>query len=40
MAEFDFAAFGAWSAITAVVIVIAGIVYISCRRKQNEASPS
>jgi len=38
MVEFDFAAFGAWSAITAVVIVITGIVYISYRRKQNEAS--
>ena len=40
MAEFDFAVFGMWSAITAVVIVITGIVYISYRRKQNEISSS
>jgi len=40
MAEFDFAAFGAWSAITSVVIVITGVVYMSYRRKQNEASSS
>ena len=40
MTEFDFVAFGAWSAITAVVIVITGIVYISYRRKQNEAPSS
>jgi len=40
MAEFDFAVFGVWSAITAVVIVITGIVYMSYRRKQNEASSS
>ena len=38
MAEFDFTVFGMWSAITAVVIVITGIVYRSYRRKQNEAS--
>jgi len=29
MAEFDFTVFGVWSAITAVVIVITGIVYRS-----------
>jgi len=40
MAEFDFTVFGAWSAITAVVIVITGIVYRSYRRKQNETSSS
>jgi len=40
MAEFDFTAFAAWSAITAVVIVITGVVYRSYHRKQNEASPS
>ena len=40
MAEFDFAVFGMWSAITAVVIVITGIVYKSYRRKQNEESSS
>jgi len=40
MAEFDFTVFGVWSAITAVVIVITGIVYMSYRRKQNEASSS
>ena len=40
MVEFDFVAFGMWSVITAVVIVITGIVYISYRRKQNEASSS
>ena len=40
MTEFDFAAFGMWSAITAVVIVITGVVYRSYRRKRNEASPS
>jgi len=38
MAEFDFIVFGLWSAITAVVIVITGIVYSSYRRKQNEES--
>ena len=40
MAEFDFVAFGVWSIITTVVIVITGIVYTSYRRKQNEASSS
>ncbi len=40
MAEFDFVAFGAWSAITAVVIVITSVVYMSYRRKQNETSTS
>ena len=40
MAEFDFVVFGMWSAITAVVIVITGIVYKSYRRKQNEESSS
>jgi len=40
MAEFDFTVFGMWSAITAVVIVITGIVYMSYRRKQNEESSS
>jgi len=40
MVEFDFTAFGVWSTITAVVIVIIGVVYRSYRRKQNEASPS
>jgi len=33
MVEFDFTVFGVWSAITAVVIVITGIVYRSYRRK-------
>ena len=40
MAEFDFMAFGVWSAITVVVIVITGVVYRSYRRKRNETSPS
>ena len=40
MGEFDFTAFGVWSVITAVVIVITGVVYRSYRRKRNEASPS
>jgi heme/copper-type cytochrome/quinol oxidase subunit 2 len=40
MAEFDFAAFGMWSVITAVVIVITSVVYRSYRRKQNETSTS
>jgi len=40
MTEFDFVAFGVWSAITGVVIVITGIVYRSYRRKQNEKSSS
>jgi len=40
MAEFDFMVFGVWSAITAVVIVITGVVYRSYRRKRNETSPS
>jgi len=40
MAEFDLATFGVWSAITAVVIVITGIVYRSYQRKQNEESSS
>jgi uncharacterized membrane protein len=40
MVEFDFVAFGVWSTITAVVIVITGVVYMSYRRKQNEASSS
>ena len=40
MGEFDFTAFGVWSAITAVVIVITGVVYRSYRRKRNESSPS
>ena len=40
MGEFDFTAFAVWSVITAVVIVITGVVYMSYRRKQNEASPS
>jgi len=40
MAEFDFTVFGVWSAITAVVIVITGIVYKSYLRKQNEESAS
>ena len=40
MAEFDFTIFGVWSAITAVVIVITGIVYRSYRRKQNEEPSS
>jgi len=40
MAEFDFTVFGVWSAITAVVIVITGIVYRSYRRKQNEEASS
>jgi len=40
MAEFDFTVFGVWSVITAVVIVITGIVYRSYRRKQNEESSS
>ena len=40
MAEFDFVVFGMWSAITAVVIVITGVVYRSYRRKQNETSTS
>ena len=40
MAEFDFAVFGVWSTITAVVIVIIGIVYRSYRRKQNEKPSS
>jgi heme/copper-type cytochrome/quinol oxidase subunit 2 len=40
MAEFDFAVFGVWSVITAVVIVITGVAYRSYRRKQNEASSS
>ena len=40
MAEFDFAAFGVWSAITAVVIVITGIVYRTYQRKQNEEPSS
>jgi len=40
MAEFDFAAFGVWSAITAIVMVITGMVYMSYRRKQNEESSS
>ena len=40
MVEFDFAVFGVWSAITAVVIVITGVVYRSYRRKRNETSPS
>jgi len=40
MAEFDFTVFGVWCAITAVVIVITGIVYRAYRRKQNEESSS
>ena len=40
MAEFDFAAFGVWSAITAVVIVVTGIVYRSYQSKQIETSSS
>ena len=40
MGEFDFTAFAVWSAITAVVIVITGMVYTSYRRKQNETSTS
>jgi len=40
MGEFDFTAFAVWSAISAVVIVITGVVYMSYRRKQNETSTS
>ena len=39
MAEFDFMAFGVWAAITAVVIVITGVVYRSYRRRRNETPP-
>jgi len=39
MVEFDFTAFGVWSTITAVVIVIIGVVYRSYRRRRNETSP-
>ena len=38
MAESDFVAFGMWSAITLVVIVITGLVYRTYQRKQNAAS--
>ena len=40
MAEADITAFGVWSAITIVVIVITGLVYRTYQRKQNAASTS
>jgi heme exporter protein D len=40
MAEVDITAFGVWSAITLVVIVITGLVYRTYRRKQNATSSS
>ena len=40
MGEPDFAAFGVWSAITIIVIVITGLVYRSYRRRRDEASSS
>jgi len=40
MAEADFVAFGAWSVITIVVIVITGLVYRTYQRKQNATSSS
>ena len=40
MAEADITAFGIWSVITLVVIVITGLVYRTYQRKQNAASSS
>jgi len=40
MVDTDFAAFGTWSAITLVVIVITGLVYRTYQRKQNATSSS
>ena len=40
MAEADITAFGVWSTITIVVIVITGLVYRTYQRKQNAASSS
>jgi uncharacterized membrane protein len=40
MTEVDFTAFGVWSTITLVVIVITGLVYRSYQRKQNATSSS
>ncbi len=38
MAEMDFVAFGAWSVITLVVIVITGLVYRKYQRKHAASS--
>ena len=38
MAEADFVAFGLWSAITIVVIVITGLVYRKYQRKHAASS--
>ncbi len=38
MAEVDFVVFGAWSAITLVVIVITGLVYRKYQRKHAASS--
>ena len=40
MAEADITAFGIWSVLTLVVIVITGLVYRTYQRKQNAASSS
>ena len=40
MAEADFVAFGVWSDITIVVIVITGLVYRTYQRIHNAASSS
>ena len=40
MTEADITAFGIWSVITLVVIVITGLVYRTYQRKKNAASSS
>jgi len=40
MAEVDITAFGVWSIVTLVVIVITGLVYRTYQRKQNATSSS
>jgi len=40
MVEVDITAFGVWSIVTLVVIVITGLVYRTYQRKQNAASSS
>jgi hypothetical protein len=40
MVEVDITAFGAWSIVTLVVIVITGLVYRTYQRKQNATSSS
>jgi len=40
MVEVDITAFGVWSIVTLVVIVITGLVYRTYQRKQNATSSS